>query len=169
METRRRARIYLTTATMMLTAALAMPAAAQQVPFKGALEGHDTVLPGPSPTTVIIDTEATGTGTHLGQFSLIMEFTADLVQSTAAGSARWTAANGDSIDTTMVSSAEPADSPEYLKLTEVHTITGGTGRFTGAQGSFVVERLHKFAPDSDGRHATFGGFHGTVTPPGHAH
>jgi len=47
-----------------------------------------------------------------------------------------------------------------LKVTEINTITGGTGRFTGAQGSFTVERLHNMVTS-----ATFGSFHGTITSP----
>ena len=47
-----KASISLAVAAMLLTAALAMPAAAQkQVPFKGSLQGHETDTPegGPPP------------------------------------------------------------------------------------------------------------------------
>ena len=44
-------------------------AAQNQVPFKGTFHGSDTVAP---PT---ITTRATGTGTHLGQFSFTQELT----------------------------------------------------------------------------------------------
>ena len=65
MKTTTRSNIYLPMAAMILTAALAVPAAAQQqVPFKGTFQGSDTVTP---PATIA--TAATGTGTHLGQFS----------------------------------------------------------------------------------------------------
>ena len=43
MKTITRSNIYLPMAAMILTAALAIPAAAQkQVPFNGAMQGHDT-------------------------------------------------------------------------------------------------------------------------------
>ena len=104
-----------------------------------------TLLP-PGATTVVIRTTATGIGTHLGQFSLIREITGNLVNFTATGSAHWIAANGDSIYTTIVGQAELSDIPGgFLKVTEIHTITGGTGRFAGAQGSFTVELFHKLA------------------------
>ena len=158
METRTRSQIYLSMAAMMLTAALTVPAAAQQqVPFKGTFQGSDTVTP---PATIA--TAATGTGTHLGQFS----FTHELTLSTLTGSAHWVAANGDSIDSTSVVSAVPG--PVVFTITEIHTVTGGTGRFSGAQGSFTVHRTHVRALSDDGTHVTFGWFEGTITSPGGA-
>ena len=129
-------------AAMILTVALAVPAAAQQqVPFKGAMQGYDVDTPGPSPGTVVVTTSGTGVATHLGQFSFTQQNTVNLVAKTSAGSARWVAANGDSIDTTVAGSAEPTSTSGVFSITEVHTITGGTGRFAGVQGSFTVERL----------------------------
>lgn len=135
-------------------------AAKRQVPFKGTFEGSDTVTP---PATVV--TAATGTGTHLGHFS----FTHVRVrtENTLTGSAHWVAANGDSIDSTSVVSGVPG--PVAVTITEIHTITGGTGRFSGAQGSFTVHRTHVRAPSDDGTHVTFGSFEGTITSPGAAH
>ena len=96
-------------------------------------------------------------------------------QSSGTGPGHWIAANGDSIDTTAVASAkhvdmapcrvvgaEPGDT--YVKATVIHTITGGTGRFAGAQGSFNVERLA-----SPVTFMTSGSFDGTITSPGEAH
>ena len=115
MTTRTRSRIYVSIAAMILTAALAVPAAAQQqVPFKGTFQGSDTVTP---PATIA--TAATGTGTHLGQFS----FTHVLTLNTSTGSAHWVAANGDSIESTSVVSAVPG--PVVFTVTEIHTITVG--------------------------------------------
>ena len=81
----------------------------------------------------------------------------------------------DSIDTTgvglgehvpmsscQVVGAQPGDS--YAKITQIHTITGGTGRFAGAQGSFLMERVA-----DPQRFITFGSFHGSITPPVAAH
>ena len=156
-----RANIYLPITAMILTAALAIPAAAQQqVPFMGTFQGSDTVTP---PAT--ISTNATGAGTHLGKFSFNQQTTVSSPAS-ATGSARWMAANGDSIDSTSVVSAIPG--PVVWTVTEIHTITGGTGRFTGAQGSFTLHRKHVVALSDDGTHVTFGWFEGTITSPGAA-
>jgi hypothetical protein len=134
MKTITRSRIYLPMAAMILTAALANPAAAQQqVPFKGTFQGKDAVNP---PT---LTTSGTGTGTHMGVFSLTQETSLTAL----AGSAHWVAANGDSIDSTFVALPDfRTQSLGYITVTEIHTITGGTGRFAGAQGNFVLERTH---------------------------
>ena len=157
-------------AAMILTAALAVPAAAQNhVPFKGTMQGYDSHAGFPSPTTVVLATSARGVATLLGQFSLTQEATIDLTTFTATGSAHWTAANGDSIDTTIVGSAQLSDIPDLLEVTEIHTITGGAGRFAGAQGSFTVTRVHNQIPGDDGTYSTYGSFSGVMTPPGAAH
>jgi len=162
-----KASISLAVAAMLLTASLAVPAAAQkQVPFKGSLQGHemDTPQGGPPPTTVIADGSATGIATHVGQFSFSYQLTVILANGTATGSAQLIAANGDSIFTTITGSSEPTATPGVLSITEIDIITGGTGRFAGAQGSFTVERLVNQATGF-----TSGSFHGSITSPGAAH
>jgi len=159
-----RSNIYLPMAAMILTAALAGPAAAQnQVPFKGALQGHDTDI-GFTNTTVTVLTVGTGIGTHMGQFSFTQTVTVDFTTGHDTGSAQWFAANGDSVSTTIAGSGEPTGTPGVFSITEVHTITGGTGRFAGAQGSFTVNRLA-----SGVTFLTSGSYEGTITPPGAAH
>ena len=175
MTTRTRSQIYVSIAAMILTTAAAVPAAAQTSCadvasgcFRGTFQGqdaHDTLPPGA--TSVVIRTTATGVGTRLGRFSLNREVTGNLLNFTAAGSAQWVAANGDSIYTTVVGQAEPSDLPGgFLKVTEHHTITGGSGRFTEAQGSFCVELFHRLeasgAAGGVETHDVFGSFHGTL-------
>ena len=167
MKSTTRTNVYLPMAAMILTAALAIPAAAQkQVPFKGSLQGHeiDTPQGGPPPTTLIVDGSATGIATQVGQFSFSYQLTVNLANGTATGSARLIAANGDSIDTTIAGSSEPTATPGVASITEINTITAGTGRFAGAEGSFTVERLVNLATGF-----TSGSFHGTITSPGAAH
>ena len=162
MKTITRTKIGLPMAGMILIAALALPAAAQtQVRFKGTFQGNDTVT-APPPT---ISTTATGIGSLVGQLS----FT-DVVTLTSAssgtGTGHWVAANGDSLDSTFVASADMSTaSLGYITVREIHNITGGTGRFTGAQGSFTVDRIHIEAANSDGTHLTFGSFRGSITSP----
>jgi hypothetical protein len=153
-------------AAILLTAALAIPAAAQkQVPFKGSLQGQETDTPqgGPPPTTLSVDGSATGIATHVGQFSFTYQLTVNLANGTATGSAHLVAANGDSIDTIVTGSSEPTATPGVNSITEINTIAGGTGRFAGAQGSFTVERLINLATGF-----TSGSFHGSITSPGAA-
>ena len=160
-----RSNVYLPMAAMILTAALAVPAAAQhQVPFKGALQGTDFDIAF-TDTTVTVLTVGTGIGTHVGQFSftqtVVVDFATD--PATSTGSAQLTAANGDSISTTVSGSGEMIE-PGLFRIEDVHTITGGTGRFAGAQGSFTVMRLA-----SGVTFLTSGSYEGTIAPPGAAH
>lgn len=134
------------------------PGAPHQVPFKGSFGGSDTVA---SPT---ITTRATGTGTHVGRFS----FTHVLTFPALTGSARWVAANGDSIETTSIIVSSVLG-PLVRTNTESHTIIGGTGRFAGAQGSYRVVRTHVLAPSADGTHVTSGSYEGSITSPGASH
>jgi hypothetical protein len=124
------------------------------VPFKGTFQGSDAVTP---PAT--IETTATGTGAHVGRFSVttVVTLTSD---SGGTGTSRWIAANGDAIDTTFVASAIPG--ADVFTITEDHIITGGTGRFSDAQGTFTVHRVHMTAPSEDGTHVTSGWFEGTL-------
>ena len=140
MKTKTRSRINLPIAALVLTAALATPAAAQQhVPFKGTFQGSDAV------NAPIITTSGTGLGTLMGAFSLNQV----LPVTTSMGTARWVAANGDRIDSSFAASADFSTAGDgYVTVTETHTVTGGTGRFVGVQGSFVLVRTHLTAPRS---------------------
>ena len=166
MKTITRFNVYVPIAAMIL-AALAVAAAAQkQVPFKGSLQGHeiDTPQGGPPPTTLSADGSTTGIATLVGEFSYSYQLTVTLATGTSTGSAQLVAANGDSIFTTVAGSSEPTATPGVLSITEINTITGGTGRFSAAQGSFTVERLV-----NGGTGFTSGSLHGTITSPGAAH
>ena len=164
--------IYLPLAAMILTAAIAIPVAAQNlVPFKGALQGTDKDGAFNFPIVQVF-TNGTGTGTHLGEFSYAEENTVNVVTGIGGGSIHWVAANGDSIDSKFTGTGGLTDAPplcpglgeRIIRITEIHTITGGTGRFAGAQGSFTVERLANAAT-----FVTSGSFHGAITSPGAGH
>ena len=176
MTTRTRARIYVSIAAMILTAGLAVPAAAQtSCPafvsgnFRGTFQGQDAhPIGSPQDTLVVIHTTATGVASHLGRFSLVRDVTGSLVDFSHTGAAEWVAANGDSIYTTVAGQAGPSELPGgFLRVVECHVITGGTGRFTGAHGRFIVELFHKFEVSSveDGveSHDIFGSFQGTIS------
>jgi hypothetical protein len=142
-------------AMLLLVAAIAIPAAAQApAPFKGVFKGADTE------TEISNTTAGGGNGTLLGEFTL----THVTMFSTLTGSGHLVAANGDTIDTTSVVSPDFSTfSLGYATFVEIHTITAGTGRFAGAQGSFVVERTHLVESNADDTHVTFGSYRGTIT------
>jgi hypothetical protein len=135
-------------------------AAGEQVPFKGTLEGDVTVTP-LDPPFVHVDVDATGNATQLGRFSLAIPHKVNLKTRTAIGSYEFTAANGDTLFAEFTGQATPTEIPGVLYIEETATITGGTGRFAGATGSFTCERLFDTITGT-----TIGSFEGTISTPG---
>ena len=60
---------------------------------------------------------------------------------TAVGTFEFTAANGDTLRASFTGLGTPTATPGIASIVETATITGGTGRFAGATGSFIVERI----------------------------
>ena len=110
----------------------------QSVPFRGTLKAteHGVVVP----PHLLATGSGTGTATHLGQFTVSFDAVADLGTSTATGTFRFTAANGDQLVATFVGSAVDLQ-PGVIQFTEVFTIVSGTGRFAAATGGFTLRRL----------------------------
>jgi hypothetical protein len=167
MKTIMKTSIGLPVAAMLLATALAGAAVADDklVPFSGSLQAHESVTV-PGPGTLVADGSGEGIATHLGRFTLTWHFTVNTVAGSGTGPVHFIAANGDSIFTTTVGQSEPTSTPGVFHIMEVQTVTGGTGRFANAKGSFIVERL------ADLNHQpvlTSGSFHGTITSPGAAH
>ena len=139
---------------------LAGPAAAgDQVPFKGSLEGDVAVTP-LTPPYLRVDVDATGNATHLGQFTLAIPHIVNAANGTAIGSYEFTAANGDTVFAEFTGIATPTSVPGVLYIEETATITGGTGRFAGATGSFLSERWFDTV-----NLTTSGSFEGTISSP----
>jgi hypothetical protein len=155
---------YSSTASLVLAVVAVLglvgPAAAgDQVPFKGKLEGDVTRTL--APPIVLVDIDATGTATHLGRFTLDVPHVVNPVTRTAVGSYQFTAANGDTVYAEFTGQAYATDVPGVVYIEESATITGGTGRFAGATGSFKVERLFDMTAGT-----TVGSFEGTISSPG---
>jgi len=129
--------------------------AGEDVPFKGHLEGDVTITP-LAPPFVMVDVEATGKATHLGKFTLDIPHVVNRANGTAVGSYEFTAANGDTLTANFTGVAVPI-APGVLYIEETATITGGTGRFADASGSFSVERLYDTVAGT-----TTGSFKGTI-------
>ena len=131
--------------------------AGEKVPFKGRLEAVETHTP-LAPPFVMIDVDATGRATHLGEFTLDIEAILNFKTRAAVGSYEFTAANGDTLTAVFTGQSSPTATPGVIYIEEIATITGGTGRFAGASGSFVCERLLDAATL-----ASTGSFEGTIT------
>ena len=134
-------------------------AARDQVPFKGRLDGVSTVAP-LTPPFVSVNIEGSGQATHLGNFEVSIPHVANRSNGAAAGSFVFTAANGDTLTADFIGQATPTDVPGVFSDVIRATITGGTGRFAGATGSFVSDRVadHVTGIVSDS-------FEGTISTP----
>ena len=143
---------------------LASPVAAgEQVPVRGGFAGVATVSGGPEILTAVVN--ATGNASHLGRFTLAIPHLVNRGTSpfpfpwTSAGFYQFVAANGDTLSASFTGQVNPI--PGGLADVEIATITGGTGRFAGATGSFTVTRLKDTVT-----FVTTGSFEGTISSPG---
>jgi hypothetical protein len=135
-------------------------AAGEQVPFKGILAG-DVTHTSIDATHDQVDIDSTGNATRLGRFTLDVPHVVDRTTRRAVGSYQFTAANGDTVYAEFTGVAMPTGIAGVLYIEETATITGGTGRFAGATGSFVAERWYDTAAGT-----TVGSFEGTISSPG---
>ena len=105
------------------------------VPFKGQSSGTVTTV-GFDPDLGVVSTHGDGQGeaTHLGHFTVTNEVSIYVFTPTGVAIGNWTyvTANGDKLFVHMVGSG----GPDPLQGVGTFTITGGTGRFTGASGSY---------------------------------
>ena len=74
-----------------------------------------------------------GTATHLGKSTFVQESESDFV--TQCGRAVTTAANGDQFEFDFSGTVSPPDADLNITFSGDWTATGGTGRFSNAQGS----------------------------------
>ena len=107
---------------------------ATNLSFRGDLTTN-TLVPPPNAVATL-----EGTATHLGRFTARLTASVDPATSQGIGNLEFTAANGDRLLATFVGQGEFIP-PNTARLTEVATITGGTGRFAGATGTFTMVRF----------------------------
>ena len=112
-------------------------ALAAETPFKGKVNAVETVevaFP-----TLSVTRNGTGTATYLGKFTEHITLQVNIPTGHATGVATFTAANGDTLTATVDGQGTPTTTPGVVSIVEVYTITGGTGRFADATGSFTLE------------------------------
>jgi hypothetical protein len=105
------------------------------VPFKGHYTTVAQFLKGPAVQKIT----GTGQATHLGQSVFVANATVNLTTPppfAIAGTAVFTAANGDQFYTRFTGTSTPTG-PGTSRGVLNHVITGGTGRFADATGSFT--------------------------------
>jgi hypothetical protein len=133
--------------------------AVQPVFIQGAVEAIEVY--DVKPPTMLVHTTGSGEALELGKYKVTWEFTVNLDSGMGVGSAHFTAENGDKLDTKSIGQGDPPmTNLSHSRVTEIHTITGGTGRFAGATGCFALERMVNTVTG-----ATSGWFHGTIVYP----
>ena len=104
----------------------------------GTIEATETGVPQPGTPIVVRRLEGEGTASHLGRFTTVGVITLNLATASGTGIVTYTAANGDVLTGTATGQAVVGGG--FATVTETVTITGGTGRFAGATGTFTVVR-----------------------------
>jgi len=142
---RRRLFFALTAASALALALMATSGVAAETPFRGtvnAAETGQTVFPIRS-----IDRTGTGNATYLGKYTEHVTLQVNVITRTSTGAATFTAANGDTLTTSVVGQSTLTSTPGVISVVEVYTITGGTGRFAATTGTFT---LHSTAIQATG-------------------
>ena len=123
-------------ASAVSLASIAVSAVAAETPFKGTVNAVETVEPSsPRPP------HSSGRHGHRHvsrQVHRAHRVDRSTFRRVSTGAATFTAANGDTLTTTVVGRATPT-TPGVLSIVEDYTITGGTGRFAGATGTFTLQ------------------------------
>jgi hypothetical protein len=112
--------------------------ARDQVPFRGVVSGSAISITPLDECNQLTEAVNGGNATHLGRFTGTAQFVLNVCDLTYVGSYAWTAANGDTISGPFIGSLTPTDVPGVFDNTESAFVTGGTGRFAGATGTFSL-------------------------------
>jgi hypothetical protein len=126
------------------------------LPFKGSFDGTQTVTPG-TPPFASVEMQAEGAGTQLGRFEIALPHTVNFATASASGTCTIVASDGSRIVASFTGQAQLGP---VVTIVEQATITGGTGRFADASGTFTINRT--FDPATG---ATTGSFEGTLELP----
>jgi hypothetical protein len=107
--------------------------------FKGTLqskETYSTVFP-----TMYVTSNGSADATHLGTFTVSYHIEQSLHDLSQTVSIQFAGANGNGIQAKGMGQAIEDRTPGMYNVLEVYTITGGSGYFTGASGTFTMKRL----------------------------
>lgn len=157
-------RLALTAAALVVLIGASPARAAEQVPFRGVWAGQtiSAEVDPDNPALVTVVSSGIGQATHLGRFTMESPHVTNLGDLTVFGQQIFTAANGDKIFATFSGQFVPTGDG-VLESTLSGTITGGTGRFANASGSYdfvIVARPAAFG------FASTAIFAGTIASPG---
>ncbi len=142
--TRRSLRRFALLLIVLATLALPIQAlASSQVPFKGSDTGHFDLVQnvcGPNSSWHQVHITGTGTASQLGKYAYEATecFDGTLFY---YGAFTMKAANGDTLVGNYSGTVGPTDDPNVATYDQDARVTGGTGRFAAARGTFHVSGL----------------------------
>ena len=108
-------------------------------PFKGTIQSTETsvtVFP-----TMSVTGWGSGEATELGSFTINYQVEISLLDLSSLEFAEFIGTRGDSLRAEAVGQAVENRTPGMLNVVDIYKITGGTGRFNGASGTFTLNRL----------------------------
>jgi len=152
--------IRLTVLSLGLAVLANQSQAGENKPFFGAFHGYAEAPTDTSdPEVKQIVVPLTGVATELGRFDELLVHYLNVNTLAFTGYTEWTAANGDKLYTTFAGQAYPTADFPWLTFDVTHIITGGTGRFAQATGTFIgVNGRFNLATGED-----LGGYVGTIS------
>lgn len=125
---------------VLASTVFAAPAASErQLLLKGSVQDVETqqvAFP-----TITVDGTGSGNATQLGLYTISYHALLNIPTLSATTSATVVAADGSSLFGEGTGQGTPTGAPGIVSIVETYTITGGTGRFDGATGTFTVERV----------------------------
>jgi hypothetical protein len=127
------------TVILLTLASWACEALSQEIPFRGSVEQKETqviAFPGMS-----VEGTGAGNAAHIGHFTETFQHQVDLLTGLGTGTARFTGSPGDCLFTEISALGVETHIPGRFVVMERHLIVGGSGRFEGATGSFVLVRF----------------------------
>jgi hypothetical protein len=133
--------LWAVVAVAALPSLAAKPAQSPGGPFKGSADEQAISAVPVDEDTVFVTTVGEGQATHLGHFTFVSPHLSGLSDFSIDGTQLFTAANGDELRATLLGNLAPvvdATGHVYLVGDVTGTITGGTGRFANATGTFTL-------------------------------
>ena len=123
MKTTTTSRTYLPFTAIILAATLAIPAAAQkQVPFKGAMQGHETQSAG-VPGTISASGSVAGIASQLGRFTMTYQATVNEADGSGVGTGQFVSINGDTISFRFDAQLVPIDTADTVDIVQICIVT----------------------------------------------
>ena len=144
--------------TTFAAPAVKIPTKMTRLPFQGSVQSTETYAS--DIRTMSVSAQGSGNANQLGQFTIKYSGEVNLLDLSWNESAQLIGVNGDSIQMKGMGQATENKTPTMFNLIEIYTVTGGTGRFSGASGTITLHRLFSITTG-----ATSGTFEGYIFIP----